>query len=374
MPSEILHDRYHRQAILPGIGAEGQRRLGASHAVIVGCGALGCVSADWLARAGVGTLTLIDRDFVELTNLQRQTLYDEHDAGLIGDRGANETESLEAPDGPMPKALAAARRLSRVNSSIAIRPLVADLQPRNAERVLGLLPGGGRPDVVLDGTDNFATRYLLNDLAVKHGVPLVYAGVLATRGMMMPIVPGRTACLRCVFEEMPEIGAGETCDTAGVLGPVVGIAASAQAVEAIKILAGAMDSIRPTLLAFDAWASTRATVRIDRPRSDCPCCGLRRFEFLGGAAGSNATALCGQQAVQVWPAGEITLDLHGLARRLSSVGEFKATDLMARGRVPAATRGGEGYELTVFADGRAIVRGTRDTGEARSIYARYIGG
>jgi molybdopterin-synthase adenylyltransferase len=385
-------DRYHRQALLPGIGPAGQDRLNRGHAVIVGCGALGCVSADWLARAGVGTITLIDRDLVEPTNLQRQTLYDEADAGLTratrahthiddeDDEDQVEPGHEDRLEGPAPKALAAARRLRAVNSSLTIRPIVGDLQPRNGERALGLLPGGQRPDVILDGTDNYSTRYLLNDLAVKHAVPMVYAGVIATRGMIMPIIPGRTACLRCVFEDRPAPGEGETCDTVGVLGPVVGIAASAQACEALKILAGAFDSLRPTLLSFDAWANTRATLRIDRPRPGCPCCDRRHFEFLDGASASSATALCGQNAVQVWPAGgigagggEIAIDLRALAQRLAPFGTFSATSLVARGRFAEGPASSKPYELTIFADGRAIIRGTRDPAEARSVYARWIG-
>ncbi len=382
--------RYRRQEILPEIGPGGQRRLREGRVAIVGCGALGCVVADWLARAGVGEIRLIDRDLVDATNLQRQTLFDESDAGL--DPGRRDADD-EDPASPLPKAQAAADRIGRVNRDVRTQVVAADIRARNAERWLGLGPGQPaeeRPHVILDGTDNFTTRYLLNDIAVKHGVALVYAGVLATRGMVMAIVPKsvgasvRTACLRCVFEDPPPVGMSETCETAGVLGPAVGVAASMQACETMKILTGAWDAVSRSLVSFDVWTGARSVVRSDAPRSDCPCCGLGRFDFLDGAGDGTATALCGQDAVQVWPggggvAGIGDVDLAALAARLAPHGRFVASENLLRGRVTGVTPGASkpgvelGVEITVFRDGRAIIRGTRDPAVARSIYARYIG-
>ncbi len=372
---------------------------------IVGCGALGCVAADWLARAGVGEIRLIDRDLVDATNLQRQVLFDERDAGLASPGSDRPEKDGEDSVGPLAKAEAAAARIARVNRDVRTRVVVADVRSRNAERWLGLSPGqpaSERPDVILDGTDNFATRYLLNDIAVKHGVALVYAGVLATRGMVMSIVPGsarrggagaefRTACLRCLFEDPPPVGLSETCETAGVLGPAVGVAASMQACEAMKILSGAWEAVGRSLVSFDVWTGARSVVRSDTPRADCPCCGLGRFDFLYGAGDGTASALCGQDAVQVWPggggsggggAGGGGVDLGALALRLAPHGRFVASENLLRGRVTglaaSASNGSRGaagldVEITVFRDGRAIIRGTRDPAEARSIYARYIG-
>jgi adenylyltransferase/sulfurtransferase len=351
-----MPSRYHRQEILPGVGPEGQARLASSHAAVVGLGALGCAIADHLARAGVGTLTLIDRDLVDATNLQRQCLYTEADA----------SEGL-------PKAEAARHRLSAVNSQINLRAHIADLTARNADALL-IPDQARRPDILLDGTDNFETRYLLNDLAVRDGVPLVYGGVVATRGMQMTIRPGAGPCLRCLFEDPPAPGSQPTCDTAGVLGPVVAIVAACQASDALRCLLGQADRIPPTLLEFDIWAGYRRRVDIGGARrDDCPCCGRRRFDFLAGAAGSEAVGLCGQRAVQVSP-GAGSIDLVALGARLATLGPVDARPFMVRFSVPGEQgEHGECLSLTVFRDGRAIVSGTGRPERARSLYARFVG-
>ncbi len=357
-------DRYHRQTLLPDIGEAGQHRLLASHALIVGCGALGCAQADLLARAGVGSLTIIDRDVVELTNLQRQTLFDERDA----------REAL-------PKAEAAARRLSQVNSGVRIHPLVADFTHENAEQFLAA-PGTPRIGVILDGTDNLGTRYLLNDLAVKHAVPYIYAGAVGTRGMIMSILPGSapsTPCLRCIFPEIPADPTMLTCDTAGILGPVVAIASSYQAIEAIKVLVGRPDLCSRALVEFDPWANHWRRIGLDAAKApECTCCGRRSFQFLDGIHAQRVSVICTRNnggAVQISPSSAAAIiDLNALRARLSSQGDFTANDQLVRG-VLRHEQSDSAFpiELTVFRDGRTIVRGTAEPGIARAIHARYVG-
>lgn len=348
--------RYQRQMLLAGVGQSGQARLLGSHALVVGCGALGCVSSEMLVRAGVGRLTIVDRDVVELTNLQRQVLFDERDAAEQS-----------------PKAEAARRHLARINSGVRVRSVVADFSPMNAER---LIAGDWKPDVILDGTDNFETRYLLNDVAVKHGIAFVYAGVVAASGMSMSVLPGETACLRCVFREMPAAGSQPTCDTAGVLGPAVSIVAGYQAAEALKILLGLREKVMPSLLTFDLWEGTRSRLDLREARdAACPCCGLGRYEFLEGAGHEGAAvSLCGRGVVQVSPPMETRVDLGALARRLGCVGRFRVAEMVVTGELDEE-RGeeGEAIGLTVFEDGRALVRGVRSAERARAIYARYVG-
>ncbi|MBX3408022.1 MAG: ThiF family adenylyltransferase [Phycisphaeraceae bacterium] len=446
--------RYHRQMLLPGIGVDGQRNLLNSHAAIVGCGALGTVAAEILARAGIGRITLIDRDIVEWTNLQRQTLYDEADA-------------REAT----PKAAAAAARLARINAAVRIVSHIADFNSSNAEQLLHLrddlaAPDHPPPGVIIDGTDNFETRYLLNDIAIKHNVPFVYGGAVGTRGMQMSILPGRTACIRCVFPEPPAPGSAPTCDTAGVLASATGIIAGVQAAEAIKILLGRFDLIAPTLLEFDLWTNHRRRLDLSIARDPaCPCCGLRRFDHLNAAAGGagGTVSLCGSASVQVLPPHgaaaaidldalaarlaphgptvrtahllRITLDADGLGAGAMNVGETTAAGGAYAGNAGNEVVGGVGpgglgggwvdgrgdgggggsgggaggsggesrrgiggggsggggsggggsgggagggagvgrAEITVFRDGRAIIRGTTDPARARAIYARFIG-
>jgi len=349
-----MTDRYHRQTLLADIGAEGQARLVASHAVIVGCGALGCTAADLLTRAGVGTLTLIDRDLVEETNLQRQVLFDQRHA-----------------DDRTPKAQAAAERIAEINPRVRTRPEVADFSPVNAERIAFGSPdedGPGTPGVLIDGTDNYETRFLINDLAVKHGVPYVYAGAVSTHAMAMTVVPGETPCLRCLFDAPPPAGSQPTCDTVGVLGPVISMVSGIEATEAMKILIGRRDLLRPTLLEFDPWRNTRRELALDGMRNPaCPCCVGRNFEYLDGPA-YEPVALCGRDAVQISPATPTRLDLPVLAERLGAHGKFEAMRFLVRGRLEA-----DGVGLTVFADGRAIVEGVTDPAAARAVYARYIG-
>ncbi len=366
-----MPSRYHRQQILPGIGPEGQARLAASHAVLIGMGALGCAIADHLARAGVGTLTLIDRDLVEFTNLQRQILYTEADA----------SEGL-------PKAEAARARLAAINSEITIHAHIADLTATNADALLAgdatktdqRRAGDTPPSILLDGTDNFETRYLLNDIAVRDSIPLIYGGVVATHGMQMTIRPGITPCLRCLFEDPPAPGTQPTCDTAGVLGPVVAIVAACQSADALRCLLGQGEKIPQTLLEFDLWAGQRRRIDLTgAQRDDCPCCGLGNYEFLARESASDTLSLCGQNAVQVQPAAAVgghrqQLDLEALARRLAPAGEVDSKPFMLR-FLPRGEQaeGGGGMTLTIFRDGRAIVVGTTSPERARSIYSRYIG-
>ncbi|MEM1167158.1 MAG: ThiF family adenylyltransferase [Planctomycetota bacterium] len=339
-----LGRRYHRQALLAGIGEDGQERLHRSAAFIVGVGALGCVVADCLARAGVGTLMVVDRDVVEPTNLQRQSLY-------------TETDALDR----VPKVEAAARRLAEVNQDVHVVPVAREFSWKNAER----LASGA--DVLIDATDNFLARYLLNDVAVKHSVPMVYAGAVATRGMTMTIRPGATPCLRCLHPELPR--ASETCDTVGVLGPLIHVVAGMQAAEAIKVLSGNVQACAPGLRTVDLWSGVMRTIAVgDGPDGECPCCRGREFEFLSGAIGVGGAALCGREAVQIRPAARSTLDLDALASVLGPHATLTRSAHALRAELRA-----EALELTVFTDGRAIVAGTDDEEEARGVYARYVG-
>ena len=355
--------RYHRQMLLPEIGAEGQRRLAAAHAAVIGCGALGTVIADLLVRAGVGIVTIADRDVVERTNLQRQTLFTERDAA----EGA-------------PKAIAAARALEQINSDVTVRALVTDVSHRSVRQVC--CPGSDVPDagVIVDGTDNFETRYLLNDLAISAGTPYVYGGAVGTEGLTMTIIPpacGEAAspCLRCVFEEPPASGSTPTCDTAGVLGPVTALVASIEAAEAMKCLLGRWDRVSRDLLSVDPWTGRFQRIDLrDARRADCPCCGQGRMPWLAGERSSPAVSLCGRGAVQV--VGPTAVDLRALAVRLGDVGSFVVNEHVVRGVLPgepSEDAGAAGVELTVFADGRAIVKGTSQVERARGIIARYVG-
>jgi molybdopterin/thiamine biosynthesis adenylyltransferase len=338
-------DRYHRQTLLPQIGAAGQARLASSRVLLVGCGALGGVIAEQLARAGVGSLRIVDRDVVEWTNLQRQVLFDEADAR----RG-------------IPKAIAAARRLARLNSEVKVDPVVADLHSGNVESV------AEGADLILDGTDNVETRYLINDVSVKHGIPWVYGACVGTEGRVMPVLPGRTACLRCAFPQPPAGADLPTCDTAGVLGPVAAAVASVQSVAAIKLLTGNVADVRSELWSADLWAGRIRTTVVERD-PNCRACSRHEFEFLDRPAGQSTT-LCGRGAVQVRPAeANIRLDLSAAAQKLKGVGDVELTPYLVRCR----PRGDGRVELTLFADGRMIVSGTTDQDNARSLYARYVG-
>jgi len=340
---ESIPDRYSRQILYAGIGPEGQRALGRARVAIVGCGGLGSVQAALLVRAGVGHVRLIDRDFVEESNLQRQILYDESDV-----------ESLE------PKASAAARKLRQVNSLVEIEGFVDDLNPATIERLLGGV------DVILDATDNFDARYLLNDYAVKTGTPWVYGACVGSYGLTFTIVPGETACLRCVFESAPPAGVTPTCDTTGVLGSIVATVASLQAVEALKLAAGRRGALNRRIVMLDLWDNTHDELELPPADPDCPCCGRRRFDYLEGRASSETSSLCGRNAVQIRVPEGGRLDLDELAGRLAPLGHVERTPFLLRADIDT-------WHLTVFGDGRAIVGGTDDPAVAKSVYARYVG-
>ncbi len=338
--------RHHRQELLPFIGEKGQRRLRESHAVLVGMGALGCVAADHLVRAGVGTLTLVDRDVVELTNLQRQSLYTQRDA-----------------EEGLPKVEAARRRLMAIDDSLAVHARAMDCSPRTARSLLE-----GRPAVILDGTDNYETRYLLNDLAIESGTPLVYGGAVSTRAMQMTVLSGETPCVRCVFDEPPPAQSRETCDTVGVLGAAVGIAGSLMAAEAMKVLLGRNDLVRRSLARVDVLTGEMSTTDLRDARDpECSCCARRRFEWLDGERGDAAVTLCGRSSVQITPANGECAGLETIRARLAPHGEFRATPYLVKGSLREG-----GVELSVFADGRAIIA-TPDPARARAIYAKYLG-
>ncbi|HET9402807.1 MAG TPA: ThiF family adenylyltransferase [Candidatus Acidoferrales bacterium] len=335
--------RYSRQILLPEIGPEGQERLGTSRVAVVGCGALGSVIASLLARAGVGSLRIIDRDFVEPSNLQRQLLFDESDAKSA-----------------LPKAVAAERHLRAANAEVAIEGVVADVTPRNVEELLA-----GR-DLILDGTDNFETRFLINDFAVKNGVPWIYAAVVGMRGVCLPIVPGKTACLACIAESGngEALADEETCDTVGVLGAAAAAVASLASAAAIRMLTGAGDGIAAKLTSIDVWNGEQRNVRVARD-PDCRACARREFTYLQGAVQPHVT-MCGRDSVQIHERNR-RIDLSGLGARLGAVvTDVRRNDFLLRFRVAP-------YEVTVFSDGRAIIKGTRDPGVARSLYARYLG-
>jgi adenylyltransferase/sulfurtransferase len=343
--SEPSLERYSRQMRFAGIGEEGQRRLLQSHVTLCGCGALGTVLANALVRAGVGHLRLVDRDFIETHNLQRQVLFDEHDVA----------ENL-------PKAEAAARKLAAINSAIHVEPVVTDIDHTN---IIDLV---GDADLVLDGSDNFEIRYLINDACVKLGKPWVYGGAIGSHGMTMTILPGETPCLRCVFEAAPGPGEAATCETAGVLSPAVNVVASFQAAEALKILTGQRDKVNRDLVHIDVWENVFRRMKVARLRekSDCPCCQQHRFEWLEGRQGSHTTSLCGRNAVQVAHRTTTRLNFEDLARHLEAVGEASYNRFLLRFTA-------EGFEFTVFPDGRAIIKGTSDLDKARTLYAKYIG-
>lgn len=336
--------RYARQMRFAPLGVEGQRRLLASRALVVGLGALGSVIANLLARAGVGHLRLVDRDFVERSNLQRQVLYDEQDA-----------------EAELPKAVAAQRHLQRINSTIQIEAVVADVTH------LTLPPLLEGVDCILDGTDNFETRFLLNDAAVARELPWVYGGCLGAEGQTLTILPGSTPCLRCLLPEPPPPATTPTCDSAGILATVIGVIASLQANEALKILSGNVHAVSRTWTLVDLWENTLRQVQVAAARSAaCPCCGLRQFPWLAGQRGSQVAVLCGRNAVQLSFPERASLSLEELAHKLEVVGRVRRNPFLVRAAV-------DGYELTVFADGRAIIGGTQDVAEARSVYARYVG-
>lgn len=332
-------ERYSRQVLFAGIGERGQERLAKGHAALVGVGATGAAAAALLARAGVGRLTLIDRDFVEPSNLQRQMLFDEADA----------REAL-------PKAEAARRHLALINSGVKVEAHIADLVPANAEELLG------GADIVLDCTDNFETRYLINDLCVRDRRPWIYAAAVGAYAATMNVLPG-SACLACVFPAAP-MGNVETCDTAGILSTAVNLAASLQVTEALKFLTAQPERMRRSLVSYDLWTGERSEIATGKPRADCEVCGGRVFRALDGEQRPHIT-LCGRNSVQIHE-HQRPVDLATLRERLTPLGEVRANGMLLRFERPP-------YTLTVFPDGRALVQGTTDIGLARSLYARFIG-
>ena len=335
-----LKERYSRQVLFSGIGEEGQRRLEAARVAIVGCGATGSAVASLLARSGVGTLRIIDRDYVEPSNLHRQTLFDEADAA----------ESL-------PKAVAAAKKIATFNSQIVVEPEVADLTPANIEPLLEGM------QLILDGTDNFETRYLVNDYSVKQGVPWIYAAAVASYGVTLNVLPGKTACLACMFPDPPS-GTFETCETAGILNSAVNLVASIEASEALKMIVGAEGMLRRTLLSFDVWRNERAEVAAGTARKGCRACGEREFIHLAGEGRPHIT-LCGRNSVQIHERHR-PVDFSEMSVRLQPHGAVRHNDFVLK-------FWHEPYEMTLFPDGRAIIKGTTDTAVARSLYARYVG-
>ncbi|MCA9080121.1 MAG: ThiF family adenylyltransferase [Planctomycetaceae bacterium] len=342
-----MHPRYRKQAFFAGLGTAGQERLERARAVVIGCGALGSVIAETLVRAGVGFVRIVDRDFVDLSNLQRQVLYDEQD---VADR--------------LPKVIAAERKLTRINQLVTIEPHVADVSAANVRELVRDC------ELILDGTDNFEIRYLLNDVALELGIPWINGGCIGSHGQVMPIFPGRTPCLRCLMPEIPEPGSTETCDTAGVLGPAVNVIASLQATEALKILSGQPQLVVPALTVVDIWEGTWRRMNLNQAtlRQHCPACTGGERLWLSGERGGQSVVLCGRNSVQVTPDGGLRGSLKELSARLRASGEVRETPFLVIFR-PAETE----LELTLFADGRAIVSGTDDPAQARSVYAQYIG-
>jgi molybdopterin/thiamine biosynthesis adenylyltransferase len=333
-------ERYSRQVLFAPVGETGQAQLAKTRIAIVGCGATGSALASLLSRAGVGYLRIIDRDYVEPSNLQRQVLFDEADAA----------ESL-------PKAIAAARKIAAFNSEITVEPHAADLTPDNVEDLLAEV------EIILDGTDNFETRYLINDFAISRNLPWIYAAGVASYAVTMNILPGETACLACVFPDSPR-GAVETCDTSGILNPAVNFVASVAATEAMKLAVGARHKIRRTLLSYDVWTNDYASVKTDKPRPDCRACQQHDFIHLAGE-GRPHISLCGRNSVQIHER-QRPIDFEDMTRRLSPHGLVRHNEFILK-------FWHEPYELTLFPDGRAIIKGTNDTAIARSLYARYVG-
>ncbi|MFL2555233.1 MAG: ThiF family adenylyltransferase [Candidatus Rariloculaceae bacterium] len=358
--------RYNRQTLLPNFGEEGQRKLLDSTVLILGCGALGSMAADLLARAGVGHLKIADRDFTDLTNLQRQVLFDEHDVSDF-----------------IPKAEAAKRRIAQINSCVRVTAIVDDLNYRNIEQY------SNNVDVLVDGLDNFETRYLANDLAVKYSIPYTYGAAVGTVGTVFTILPHTTEgnapwetcsdksyatpCFRCLFEEAPPPGTSPTCDTVGILAPVVTTIASFQVAEILKVLTSSYAQVNPTLLNVDLWENTVAQLRVGETydQSDCPCCKHHRFDYLDGTLGSGTVTLCGHDAVQLkHKQSSITLNFDEIATRLREHGEVLTGPYMLRAKI---NDNGKNYQLSLFPDGRAIIHGTTKANVARSVYAKYVG-
>ncbi|MEN6320065.1 MAG: ThiF family adenylyltransferase [Syntrophaceae bacterium] len=338
-----MTNRYFKQTLVAEIGEEGQKRLSGASVVVAGCGGLGTVIANSLVRSGVGKVTIVDRDFIELDNLARQVLFDEDDIR----KG-------------LPKAIAAAEKLRRINSEIIIKPVVADLTAENIEQIIKAA------DIVFDGTDNFETRFLINDACVKLGIPWIYAGVVATYGMIFSIIPGETPCLKCFISELPGPGESPTCNTVGVLGTAVNAVASVEVTEGLKILAGKRESLIRKLMYIDIWQGTWNTFEITKDDKRCPVCDDRQFSFLERRKAVLLASLYGQNAVQITPPALTGISFPDLASRLSPHGKVSYNDYMLGFTI-------EPYEFIVFHDSRTIIKGTTDESEAKILYAKYIG-
>lgn len=340
--SEDKLPRYARQVILPEIGIEGQLRLGASKISVVGCGATGTNISNLLARAGIGNLNIIDRDFVELTNLQRQIIFDEDDLHV-------------------PKALAIVKKLKTINSDVNIKPVVKDLNSTNAEDILR------SSDLILDGTDNMETRFLINDVCVKLGVPWIYCGAVGTYGMVMAIIPGTTSCFRCFLPNVPPSGALQTCDVAGVLNTIPSMMAAIATTEAMKIVLERKTDICTNLIVYDAWNQEQQKITVPKNPS-CKCCAKLEFEFLETKKEDLITALCGRDAIQIVPSRGGDIKLEQMTYKLDKVGDVKCNEYVLIFKDNETD-----YEITLFRDGRAIIKGTRDIDVAKSVYSRFIG-
>ena len=348
MSTPATNSRYQKQMLFHGIGERGQTAISQSKVLLVGCGALGCVLADTMTRAGVGHIRVVDRDFVELSNLQRQILFTEDDVTAH-----------------LPKAVCAARRLRRVNSDITVEPIVADVDFTN---ISAFAEGA---DLILDGTDNFEVRYLINDYSLESGTPWIFTGCTGSHGQMMPVFPGQSACLRCLIPNPPPPGSTETCDTAGVLGPAINVIASMQAAIAIRMLCErGVAGVPLKLTMVDVWDLTFRQIDVStlRDTGKCPACHGGERLWLEGHQASGSTVLCGRNAVQISPAEKITVSLEDLAKRLESAGLVTSNPFLIRVAIHDSD-----LEMTVFPDGRAIVKGTEDSATARAAYSRYVG-
>jgi len=341
--TKLPHPRYSRQVLFGGIGSEGQSRINKSRVVMVGCGALGAMQASLLVRAGVGALRIVDRDFVEESNLQRQILFDEEDAESV-----------------LPKAVAAEKKLRAANSLVKIEGIVEDVNPSSIDRLLGGF------DLILDASDNFDVRFLINDFSVKSGIPWIYGACVGAYGLTFPIIPGESACLRCIFESTPPAGMSQTCDTAGVIGPIVAVVAAMQVAEALKLLSGARKYVSRKIASVDMWDNQYDSIHLPSRKPDCPCCAGHEFSYLDGSLGADATTLCGRNSVQIRRREGTKIDLNNLAQKLAPLGQVEQNRFLLRAVI-------DDYQLTVFSDGRAIINGTYDLGLAKSLYARYIG-
>jgi adenylyltransferase/sulfurtransferase len=333
------NDRYSRQELLRYITKQGQEKLSRGRVVIIGCGALGTTIANNLVRSGVGFVRIVDRDLVELSNLQRQILFDEDDVGS-------------------PKALAAANKLKRINSEINIEAVVDDVSYKNIESIIKKM------DVVVDGTDNMLVRFVINDACIKHGIPWVYGGAIETYGMTMNIIPNKTPCFRCIVPDIPEVGSLPTCDTAGVLNTIPSIIASIQSTETLKVLLGKKE-VNAHLLIYDVWRHDFQVIKVKK-KKNCTCCGKHNYEFLKGKIKENIVSLCGKGAIQITPAKNMTISFEELTTKLQHVGVVENREIILRFKIP-------GYELNIFRNGRTIVIGTNDTKTAKSLYAKYVG-